>query len=215
RIRSRVVVGAAGRREPGERAPHVGERLLHPRERIVRVDLVLEVDVAPVADRLQLLEDLGYRDGALAHDALTLLYFQVAQVLRVHVEEARPRVRDRLHLVGARAYGVPDVDAQPHASVHAADVLQGVVRGREVLVLGAVVVDGDRDVILPGEPLDARQDPRVRVDRDERHAGALRVREVLLHVLVAVPLEGDHAAAHDLESGRFDLAPRRRQLLRR
>ena len=84
-----------------------------------------------------------------------------------------------------------------------------------MLVLGAVVVDGKLDVVPPGEPLDAGQDRRGRVGRDQRHAGALRIREVFLHVLVAVPLEGDHAAAHDLKPGRFDLAPRRRQLRRR
>src|SRR5881296_4198423 len=85
---SRVWATAAGGGQPGERAAHVGERLLHPRQRVISVDLVLEVDVAPEADRLELLEDLGDRDRSLADNALAPLRRQIAQVLGVHVEQA-------------------------------------------------------------------------------------------------------------------------------
>src|SRR5947207_9160069 len=204
----------AGGVEPGERAAHIGDRLLHARQRVVDVDLVLQVDVATVSDRLELFQDRGDGDGALADDALTPLRRQIAQVLGVHVEEPWARVRDRPHDVGAGAYGVTDIDAQPHPSIHAPDVLQGVVRGREVLVLGAVVVERDLDVVLLGEALDAGQQRRCGVRGDQRHAGGPRVREVFLHSRIAVLVELAHYTADYLEPRGLDFPSRLRQLRR-
>src|SRR5207248_8454173 len=94
---SRVWARAAGGGQPGERAAHVGERLLHPRQRVIGVDFVLEVDVAPKADRLELLEELGDRDRSLADDALAPLRREIGQVFGVHVEQPGPRIGDGLH----------------------------------------------------------------------------------------------------------------------
>src|SRR3989441_9916294 len=93
---SRMWAAASGV-EPGERAPHISERLLHPWQRVVDVDLVLQVDVAPIPDGLELLKDRGDGDDALADDALTRSGRRVPQILGVHVEYSRARVRDRLH----------------------------------------------------------------------------------------------------------------------
>src|SRR6185369_1695547 len=57
----------------GQHAAHVRERLLHPGERIVGVDLVLEVDVARVPDPLQGAEQRRNREHAFADDALAVL----------------------------------------------------------------------------------------------------------------------------------------------
>src|SRR5437879_9585782 len=100
---SRVWATAAGGGETGERAAHVGERLLHPRQRVVGVDLVLEVDVPTVPDRLELLENLGDRDRSLTDDALAAFRRQIAQVLGVHVEHPRAAVGDQMTGVAAGA----------------------------------------------------------------------------------------------------------------
>src|SRR3989441_12880833 len=83
---SRVWATAAGGGETGERAAHVGGRLLHPRQRGVGVDLVLEVYVPPVPDRLELLENLGDRDRSFADDARAGLRRPIAPSLCVQVE---------------------------------------------------------------------------------------------------------------------------------
>src|SRR6266576_1094883 len=205
----------AGGVEPGQRAAHIGERLFHPRQRVIDVDFVLQVDVAPVPAGFELLEDRGDGNRTLADDALTPLGRQIAQILDVHVEQPWARVRDRPYDVGAGADGVPDVDAQSHPAIQIAHVLQGVVRGREVLVLGPVVVERDADVVLLGEALNAREQRRGGVRRDERHAGGPRVREVFLHVRIAVLVERDHSTAHDLQTRALDVASGRGQLFRR
>src|SRR3989449_5248855 len=84
----------AGGVEPGECAAHVGKRLSHSWQWIIGVDLVLQVDVAPIPDGLELPKDRSDRDDALAHDALTRRGLRIAQVLGVHVEDARTRVGD-------------------------------------------------------------------------------------------------------------------------
>src|SRR5213595_2347548 len=87
---SRVWATAAGGGQPGDRAAHVGERLLHPRQRVIGVDFVLEVDITaiPIAAIFQQLEakDCRDRDRSLADNALAPLRRQIAQILRVHVE---------------------------------------------------------------------------------------------------------------------------------
>src|SRR5437879_8296368 len=88
--------------EPGERAAHVGKRLFHSGQRIIGVDLVLQVDVAPIPDGLELPKDRSDRDDALAHDALTRRALRIAQVLGVHVEDTRTRVGDCPYHVRAR-----------------------------------------------------------------------------------------------------------------
>src|SRR5437879_4629528 len=56
----------------GEHTAHVGERLLHARERIVGVDLVLEVDVARVGHGRQRRKERGNGQHACTDDALAV-----------------------------------------------------------------------------------------------------------------------------------------------
>src|SRR2546428_13534740 len=84
----------AGGVEPGERAAHVGKRLFHSWQWIIGVDLVLQVDVAPIPDGLELPKDRADREDTLAHDALTRGCRRMAQVLGVHVEDRRHPVPD-------------------------------------------------------------------------------------------------------------------------
>ncbi len=90
------------------------------------------------------------------------------------------------------------VDAKPDPRIHVADDRQRVLWSREVLVLGAVVVDGNFDVVLLHESLDAREGLRRRRDNHQRHAAHARVFEVATHVFVGVGLQGDCAAPDDL-----------------
>src|SRR5437660_2870663 len=57
------------RRQAGQHAAHVRERTLHSRKRIVLIDLVFQVDVAAVANALQLPEDLRNRHLPFTDDA--------------------------------------------------------------------------------------------------------------------------------------------------
>ena len=73
-----------------------------------------------------------------------------------------------------------DVDAEAEALVARLDRRVGVLRARPALVLGAVIVDRDLDVVGLGHLLDGVERRRIRVDEDQREAGVLRVLEVLL-----------------------------------
>jgi hypothetical protein len=183
----------------GEHAAHVRERDLHPRKRILRVDLVLEVHVAGILDLLERAEDAGDRQLSLPDGDLAVALRHVGEILDVHVVKPRSGVEHRLHDVGARADGVSAIDAQPHPRIHPLHVLQHVVRRGEVLVLGAVVVDRDLDVVLLRELLDAGQHARVAGADDRRHPRGLGVGEVLLHAGIGILIEGDRATADDRE----------------
>jgi hypothetical protein len=110
---------------------------------------------------------------------------------------------------------VTEVDAETHARIHRLHDFQNVVWRREEFVLRSMVVNGDLDVVLLGEALDARKNRRIRGRDHERHAGAFRVVEVVPHVVIGVFTEGDRAAADDAEPGGFDLLARGRELLGR
>ena len=92
----------------------------------------------------------------------------------MHVVEARAGGVNRVDEVGVGAGGVAYVDAEADARIEILDGLEHVEgRGKE-LVLGAVIVDGDLDVVL----LDEALDPLERLGRgiagdDGRDAGAL------------------------------------------
>src|SRR6267143_4806292 len=98
-------------RETRKDATHVRERLLHARQRIVGLDLVLQIYVTGVLHSLELPEDLRDRDLSLPDDALTLRHLEVAQILGVHVQQARARIRNCPHDVGPGAHSVSQVDA--------------------------------------------------------------------------------------------------------
>ena len=104
---------------PRQNAAHIREAFLHARQRIIRVDLVLEHHSALVAHPLQLPEDRRDRQNAVAYRHLTILIHRVRQIFHVHVVESRTRIFDRLDDVGAGARGVADVDAQAHPLIHA------------------------------------------------------------------------------------------------
>src|SRR5512132_2019959 len=64
---------ASGGGQPGEDAAHIAERALHPGQRVLGVDLVLEVDTALVVHLLELLEQADDRQDAVADVTLAVL----------------------------------------------------------------------------------------------------------------------------------------------
>ena len=64
---------------------------------------------------------------------------------------------NRLRRVGARAVGVADVNAQADSFVVGLDGLPGVERRRVAAVAGAVIVDGQPEVVLLDIFLDQRE----------------------------------------------------------
>src|SRR5437016_2097039 len=76
------------------------------------------------------------------------------------------------------------------------------------------VVDVDF-VLQVDEALNAREQRRGGVRGDQRHTGGPGVREVFLHVRIAVLVERDHSTAHDLQTRTLVVAPGRGQLFRR
>src|SRR6202165_3457329 len=207
----RFVSGSSPRRRSSkarQHAPHVGKRLFHSRNRMIDIDLVFEIDIAEILHGLELSKELGDGDLALADDALALLVPEVAKILGMHVEEAGARVGRGTEGVGSSANRVADVHAQPHSPIHPLHRLQHVVWRREVLILGAMIVDCKLDVVLLDELLDAGQRAGLGRSYYHRHARSLRIVEVLPYALVGVGLEGDHASANNLESGSLNLSPR-------
>src|SRR5438132_1995859 len=83
------------RRQPGQNAAHIAEGPLHAGQRVLGVDLIFQVDAALVIHFLELLENGREWQVAVAHIALACLFGEVAQILYVHVKEARAGVRNR------------------------------------------------------------------------------------------------------------------------
>jgi hypothetical protein len=108
---------------------------------------------------------------------------------------------------------VAHVHAQSHARIHVPNDRERVLRSREVLVLGSVIVNGDGDVVLLDEALDAGEGGTSGSDDHEGHPARLGVLEVSPNVVVVVFLEVDGAAPHDLEPGLLELSTSRLQLV--
>ena len=119
-----------------------------PGRGVVRFDLVLQVDVARIAYADQLPEDAGHRHLALADDALASVVRVIAQILHVHVQNPAARLPGPLPPRRPR-YGAvwPTSTHNPTRGVHSLDHLEPVGGRREMLVLGAVIVDGHGDAV--------------------------------------------------------------------
>jgi hypothetical protein len=98
-----------------------------------------------------------------------------------------PTFVNGLDNVGSGAHGVANVDAAAHARVHVLDRFEHIERGREHLVLGAVVVDGDANVVFLDEFFHARKRCRSRVaGDDDGDAGALGIFKLAADIVVFV-----------------------------
>jgi len=185
----------------GEDAAHVGEAFDDAGHGVVGEDFVLKIDVAGVLDG-----DEGFEDLQNGHDAgtdgdLTVSGIGLGEVLHVHVEEAGAGFMDGVDYVGSGAHGVAYVDAAAHAWVQALHCGEhGEWRGPD-FVLGAVVVDGEADIVFLHELFDGGQafGQRVAGD-DDLYAGGLGIVEVLAEV--GWVFEVDGADGGDLDVGR-------------
>jgi hypothetical protein len=157
------------------------------------VDFVFQIDVAGVVDIQKRLEDGADGHDSLAHGDLGLAAGGIGEVLDVEVVEARAGGVDGGDHVGAGADGVAEVDAEADARIHVLDGGEHVEGRGKVLVLGAVVVDGELDVVLLDELFQARKvlvGGRADGDGDAR---GLEVFELGTDVGVVVLVEGDVA----------------------
>src|SRR5207253_1485646 len=125
--------------------------------------LVLQPDVVRVA-----YVDQGLEDRSQVQDAATAFRGRAVDgrarfVLQVQVVEPRSALPDRRRRVCARPGGVAHVDAKTNPRVEWLDCGPDFVRGGEVTVAGAVVVDGDADIEFSCEAL--REGQRGRLGR--------------------------------------------------
>lgn len=191
--------------EGGEDAAHVGEALGHAGEGVVAVDFVFEHDAAGVVNFLEVFEDGDDGEDAVADVALGVFAEGIFEVLDVHVEEAGAGELEGFEDVLAGAGFVADVAAYADAGVHIFHHGEGIAAGGEVFVFGAVVVDGDFDVVLFDEFFEHGESFVGGGGDDEGHAGAFGVFEVGADVVIVFLVEGDSAAAEDCEAGVFKL----------
>src|SRR3954465_5311194 len=112
----------------GRDAPHEGEGFPHTGHRILGLDLVLEIDIPLVTDGAELPENLGDGHLPFPYYALAVGRVEVAQILGVHVVDARSRSGNGADRVCARPYSMTEVDAQSHERIHPLDRLQRVER---------------------------------------------------------------------------------------
>jgi len=141
----------------GEDAAHVGEAFDDAGHGVVGEDLVLKIDIAGVLDGDEGFEYLGDGHDARADGYLAVLGVGSGKVFHVHVEEAGAGFVDGVDYVGSGAHGVADVDAAAHAWIHALHCSEDGKRRGPDLVLRAVVVDGETDVIFLDELFDGRE----------------------------------------------------------
>jgi ATP-binding cassette subfamily B protein len=99
------------------------------------------------------------RERHLARAAIALAFFHhhVLQVFRMHIQQTRTGFGDGFHDIHARSCGMADIDAEPAAGIHVFDDRQSILRPREVLVFGPVVVNRDLDVVFFDEFAELRQ----------------------------------------------------------
>src|ERR1017187_7904563 len=110
---------------------------------------------------------------------------------------------------------MPNIDTQAHAGIHVLHQLQCVQRRWEVLVLRAVIVDGDLNVVFLYELLQARQRLRCRPGNDDRNTRDLAVFELPPHVVILILGEINGARSRELYARRSVFNGSRLDLLRR
>src|SRR5882757_8887886 len=119
----------------------------------------------------------------------------------MHIEEPGACFAEGLNYIGAGASGVADIDAAAHAWVHIFYGLQYVLRGMPELIFGAVIVDGETDVVFLYEFLDAGESFRRGIAGDNyRDSGSLAVFEFGSNVGVFVFGEIDGAGGVKLDA---------------
>jgi hypothetical protein len=187
--------------EAGDDSAHVGEALDDSGHRVVGVDLVLEVDVAFVADVDESAEDGRDRHDAVAYSDLAFFDLTVGEVLDVHGVQAGAGFLDGDNRVRSRAHSVADVDAASDAGVHVLDGFEDIERRGPLFVFGAVVVDGELDVVLLYELFDAWQDLSGGGADDDGDTGRFDVVELGTDVIVVVFIEVDGSGGGEDESG--------------
>src|SRR5260221_4001186 len=197
--------------EPGHDPLGVPDGLGESGDGIVLVLLVLEAGQVRIADVEQGAEDrLEVEHPAAALDRLSVRR-RAVDVLQVAVVEALAALADGLRGIDLRARGVAHVDAEADALLVRRHGRQHVVGRGNLLVLRAVVVDGDLDVDLLDHGVEDLHRLRLRAADDGGHADVARVFEgaadvggVVLHPHVA-DAEGRDARGVDLRARRLAL----------
>src|SRR4030095_2445984 len=134
--------------QPGKQAFSVANRFGQSGHWVLRVFFVLKADQTLISDLQQ-----GGENGPRIEDSSSALdrripFAERRDVFHVHVVKALGAFEDRFRRVSSGAGGMADVNAETDALVVICDGFQHVIRGRELFVLGPVVVDGEFDVEL-------------------------------------------------------------------
>ena len=103
---------------------------------------------------------------------------------------------------------VSEVDAQADAGIQVLDRSQHRLRRGEVLILRAMVVNGDPDVVFLDKPFHRGQLLFGRHHDEHGHAADFRIVEIAADLTVAFRCGADHSTAHDPEARGLEfLAP--------
>ena len=181
---------------------HVGEALDYSWHGVVFVDFVFQVYVALVIRRDQGFEDFADWHYALAYCYLAFFAREIGEVFHVEIEEALAGLVDGFWYVGAGAGGVAYVYAAAYARVEISYGFQDVKGRGPELIFGAVIVDGDADVVLADEFFEAGESfGGGAAGDDDGDAGAFGVIEFGADVRVIVFREVDGAYGVELDGG--------------
>src|SRR5450432_266120 len=203
------------RGQAGQNTAHIAHGAQRAGEWILPVDLVFQVHAALEIHFLELLEDGRERHDAfaavaLAGDGLVArgAVLKEAQILDVQLEEALAGEGNALDNIDAGTGGVADIDAEADERVHIPDHFQDRLRRGEILLFGAVVVDGEPDFIFLCKffhGLDTRAGGNA---YSLGKTQILDVFEALANIVGVVFRKGEIAHAHDFEAGGVELGPR-------
>src|SRR5271156_5617047 len=196
-------------------ASHISEARDNARHRIVGMNLVLQIDEALVVRCNERFKHLAQRHNAFSYRDLALFALEVREVLHVHVEQSRSYFVDRLDHICASADCMSHIDAATDARIHRLNCLQHIQGRMPQLVLGAMIVNRDADVVLLYEFLNSRERFRSRVPGDNNSdAGSLAVFELGADVCILIFREIDGASSVKLDARRRIVCKRCRLLLR-
>src|SRR6266478_4412234 len=165
-VRAAWSSGLARESHARQYASHISEAGGHARHRIVGMNLIFQIDQALVPCRDEGFKHLPHWHDAVSHRDLALFALEVREVLHVYVKEPWTCFVDRLNDIRAGADRMPDIDAAPDARIHTLHGPQDIQWRMPQLVLGAVIVDRDPDVVFLYDFLDSRQSLRCRVASD-------------------------------------------------
>src|SRR5580700_3670835 len=132
------------------------------------MNLILQIDETLVLYRVKSFKNLLQRHDAFSYCHLALLALEVREVLHVYVKQPRAHLMDGLNHVRARANGMPDIYAAPDARIQTLYRFQYIQRRMPQLILRAVIVDRDTDVVFLYELFNPRQSLRRGVARDNQ-----------------------------------------------